>query len=76
MLAARDARLGVSSEDKRARRADIPAPAIDPGADAWQTGRVVQIQDGTGAHAHGAESDGMESSNRKQNATSTGTPSK
>jgi hypothetical protein len=45
MVGARDARLGVSSEDKRKRRADIPVPAIDPGADAWKEGTVVQIQD-------------------------------
>lgn len=52
MVAARDARLGVSSEDKRKRRADIAAPSIDAGADAWQKGKVIQIEDPTGGHAH------------------------
>ena len=45
MVAARDNRLGVSSQDKRSRRADIAAPAIDAGADAWQKGNVIQIDD-------------------------------
>ncbi|WP_102787944.1 OBAP family protein [Stenotrophomonas bentonitica] len=72
MVAARDARLGVSSEDKRKRRADIPQPAINPGADAWQKGRAVQIPDSTGVHAHGGSNAVKEPSNRDQNATSKG----
>ncbi|MBD8595366.1 OBAP family protein [Pseudomonas sp. CFBP 8758] len=49
----RDKRFGVDSDSKKAARADIPAPAIDPGADAWSKGRVIQIQDPTGSrHAH------------------------
>ncbi len=48
MVAARDSRLGVDSEDKRARRADIAAPAIDGGADAWQKGNIIQIEDPNG----------------------------
>lgn len=53
MVAERDGRFGVSSADKRANRADIPAPPIAAGADSWQQGRVVQIADPTGtAHAH------------------------
>ena len=47
MVTARDARFGVSSERKRADRADIAAPAILPGADAWQRGTTVQIADPT-----------------------------
>ena len=43
MVAARDARFKVSSAEKRQQRAAIPAPAIDPGADAWQHGNVVQL---------------------------------
>lgn len=55
MVAERDARFGVRSQDKRAARADIAAPAVLPGADAWQQGRVVQLADPTGAaHAHPA----------------------
>jgi hypothetical protein len=56
----RDKRFGVSSEEKKKSRADIPAPAIDPGADAWQKGRVVQLQDPTGTEhkgPHGAQTD-------------------
>lgn len=53
MVAARDARFGVSSADKRGNRADIPAPPVAAGADAWQQGRVVQLADPTGAtHPH------------------------
>jgi len=72
MVGARDARLGVSSEDKRKRRADIPVPAIDPGADAWKEGTVVQIQDPAGGHAHSAGSKVKEPSSREENASSKG----
>ena len=51
MVAERDKRLGVKSDEKRNHRADIPAPSIDPGADAWQQGRTVQIVDPT-ANTH------------------------
>lgn len=51
MVAARDQRLGIDSSAKRAERADIPTPAVDPGADAWQRGQVYQVPDPTG-HAH------------------------
>lgn len=59
MVAERDRRFEVSSEEKRKDRADIPAPSIDPGADAWSKGQVVQIQDpSTGGHGlHGAPAD-------------------
>jgi hypothetical protein len=57
MVAERDSRLKVDSAAKRKQREDIAAPAIDPGADAWQKGNVVQLADPTGAsHArHGAQ---------------------
>jgi hypothetical protein len=58
MVAARDKRFGVSSEEKKKERADVPAPAIDPGADAWQKGKVMQLHDPTGTEhgdAHGAQ---------------------
>jgi hypothetical protein len=42
MLAARDARLGVSWEDRRRKRYDIPVPDIVPGANAWESGTSVQ----------------------------------
>jgi hypothetical protein len=62
MIAQRDQRFGVSSEEKKQNRADIPTPAIDPGADAWQSNKVVQLQDPTGIEhksPHGAQSDGV-----------------
>lgn len=52
MVTERDRRLGIDSEDRRRSRADIRTPTIDPGADAWQQGRVVQIEDSTVDHAH------------------------
>lgn len=52
MVAERDRRLQVDSAAKRKQREDIAAPAIDPGADAWQKGKVVQLVDPTGA-SHG-----------------------
>jgi hypothetical protein len=45
LLAARDSRFGISSGKKKADRADIDTPATLPGADAWQTGKAVQIAD-------------------------------
>ena len=48
MVAERDKRFSVSSEDKKKDRMDIAAPAIDPGADAWQNGRTVQLTDPSG----------------------------
>lgn len=55
MVAARDRSLGIDSAAKRREREDIPAPAIDPGADAWQKGQIVQIDDPTGhPHRHAA----------------------
>lgn len=48
MVAARDQRLGVDSAENRARRRDIAAPPVDPAADAWQRGNVIQLEDPTG----------------------------
>lgn len=44
MVSERDKRFGVSSAERRERRADIAYPLIDPEADAWQKGVVVQLQ--------------------------------
>lgn len=54
MVAARDRRFKVESARKRKDRESIPAPAIDPGADAWQRGKTIQIADPTGRQ-HAAE---------------------
>lgn len=47
----RDRRFEVSTADKRKNRADIPAPPVQPGADVWQTGDVVQLPNLT-KHTH------------------------
>ncbi|AZE54731.1 putative lipoprotein [Pseudomonas synxantha] len=47
MVAERDKRLGVDSNQKKASRADIATPAIAPGADAWRQGTIIQIDDPT-----------------------------
>jgi hypothetical protein len=61
MVQQRDRTFGVSSEEKKKDRADIPTPAIDPGADAWRHGRIVQLSDPTGTeHTHGAQTDAAE----------------
>lgn len=49
MVAERDRRFGIDSAKKREQRREIEAPAIAAGADAWQQGRTVQIEDPTGA---------------------------
>ena len=56
MVQERDRRIGVDSAAKRKQREDIAAPAVDPGADAWQKGKIVQIPDltGTGHAQHSA----------------------
>lgn len=44
LVEARDRDLGVSSAAKQQARADIAAPPILPGADAWQEGKVMQVR--------------------------------
>jgi hypothetical protein len=44
MIAERDRRFDISSAEVRQRRADIPYPAIDPDADAWSKGLVMQLR--------------------------------
>lgn len=53
-VADRDRRFEVDSARKRAERADIPTPPIDPGADAWQKGPAYQIDDPAGSHHESA----------------------
>lgn len=49
----RDQRFGIRTADKRKNRADIPEPRLQPGADAWQTGKAVQLPNLTGyEHTH------------------------
>lgn len=44
IVSARDKGYGISSEDKRRQRADIPSPAIAAGADDWKNGNVQQLE--------------------------------
>lgn len=54
MVAERDQRMGINSSQKKRARADIAAPPIAPGADAWRQGDIIQIVDPTATpHAHG-----------------------
>lgn len=41
--AARESRLGISMDSRKKARENIPAPAIQPGADAWMQGNVVEL---------------------------------
>jgi uncharacterized protein DUF1264 len=45
LVHSRDQRFGIDSDAKKADRADIQAPLVDPGADAWQHGPTIQITD-------------------------------
>ncbi|WP_239992244.1 OBAP family protein [Rhodopila globiformis] len=44
MVAARDQRLGISTDERRRQRAEIPMPNVVPGANSWQSGRTVQTR--------------------------------
>lgn len=44
MLAARDTRLGISSDDRRVKRAGIPVPTPLPGSNSWESGRLRQTR--------------------------------
>lgn len=48
MVRGRDEDVGVNTAEKRKAREEIPSPEIAPGADAWQRGEVVQIDEGGG----------------------------
>lgn len=54
LVADRDRRFEVDSAHKRQQRADLPSPAVHPGADAWQRGEVYQIDDPAGSHHEAA----------------------
>jgi hypothetical protein len=44
MVAARDQRLVISTDERRRQRAEIPMPNVVPGANSWQSGRTVQTR--------------------------------
>ncbi len=52
LVSERDKRMRIDSDDAKRSREDIVPPAIDPGADAWQKGKVIQIKDPTGSRTH------------------------
>lgn len=43
LLEDRDKRFGISSDEKKKNRADIPMPAVDPMANAWEKGAIRQL---------------------------------
>ena len=43
LLADRDKRFKISTEEKKKNRADIPMPSVDPMANAWEKGEVKQL---------------------------------
>lgn len=43
LLEARDKRFQISTADIKARRKDIPMPAVDPMANAWEKGEIRQF---------------------------------
>lgn len=53
LLEARDRRLGIDSAEIRRERRDIPQPPVDPLANAWQKGEVIQLQRVLGTGEHG-----------------------
>lgn len=55
LLEARDRRLDLDSAAIRRQRRDIPAPAVDPQADAWEKGEVIQLERGSGPGEHAPE---------------------
>nr|WP_085744830.1 DUF1264 domain-containing protein [Pseudomonas syringae] len=44
----RNQRLGIVKSAIKAQRADIQIPKADPGADGWQHGKTIQINDPPG----------------------------
>lgn len=44
LVEARDQRLGVSTSERRQKRADIPMPTLVPGANWWESGCTVQTR--------------------------------
>ncbi|MDM0032284.1 OBAP family protein [Variovorax sp. J22P271] len=52
LVAARDKRFDIRSEDKRKSRDAIAALPVAEGADAWQAGKAVQLADPTGIEHH------------------------
>lgn len=58
LLKDRDKRFGIDTADLVEQRKSIASPQVDPLANAWEKGDVIQLTRTTGAgeHAHGARS--------------------
>ncbi len=69
MVATRDQRFDIQSDQKKAARQDLVAPKIDPGADGWTHGAVTQISDPTGnQHRHEESASKPQTVNESANA--------
>jgi hypothetical protein len=55
LLADRDRRLGIDTQEIKRQRADIVARPVASGANAWERGEVIQLKrvQGSGEHGHG-----------------------
>lgn len=53
LLEARDRRFEISTAVERTERTDIPTPQVDPAADAWQKGQVVELKQVIGSGREG-----------------------
>ena len=42
LVRARDGRFGISTDEKRRNRADIPMPDVLPGVNPWESGQSFQ----------------------------------
>jgi hypothetical protein len=50
----RDRRFHISTDEKKKQRSDIPQPKLIPGANAWQEGKVLQLELKVSAETKGA----------------------
>lgn len=75
MVASRDKRFGIDSEERRKNREDILTPAIDPGADAWQHGKAFQIDDPTGTQHQVGDAPKETSANQSDSNAKSNKPS-
>lgn len=55
LLADRDRRLGINTQEIKQQRRDIVAHPVAQGANAWEKGQVIQLKrvSGVGEHGHG-----------------------
>ncbi|OAS04601.1 hypothetical protein AYO08_14685 [Pseudomonas putida] len=52
MVRQRNQRLQLDTRRSKAQRADIPIPPVDPAANGWEHGTIIQLTDPTGQHVH------------------------